>query len=133
MRNALYERNRLNVDVSILLRRVDSEASPVAVVDRELVDLLTAIRDTGSVQRACRKLRISTRHAQRIVKRFTDGSGIRLLRHRGSLGTELTEGGRQCIDMHAAARKRVEQVVRGCELPPLSPPSLADGRGRETP
>jgi len=133
MQNALFERNNLNVDASILLKRGDGEASPAAVIDRELADLLCAIRDTGSVQEACRKLRISTRHAQRTVKRFSDVSGVRLLRHRGSLGTELTEGGRQCISMHEDARRRVEQAVREHELriPSLRLPP--DDRGRETP
>ena len=48
MQNALFERNNLNVDASILLKRGDGEASPAAVIDRELADPLALRLASGS-------------------------------------------------------------------------------------
>ncbi len=119
---SLSERMQLSVDVSILLKKQGGSTAPQAKIDRELVDLLIAIRDCGSVQEACNRLCVTPRNAQRMVKRFVDFSGIELLRHRGAQGTELTEEGQQCIDLYVAARYCVGQVVRESALPRPLPP-----------
>ena len=118
----LSEQMQLSVDVSVLLKKRPGETLPHAEIDRELVDLLIAVRDTGSVQEACDQLCLSIRNAQRTMKRFVDRSGIELLRHRGAQGTELTEEGHQCIALYVAARYCVSQVVKEHMLPRPLPP-----------
>lgn len=119
---ALSEQMRLIVDVSILLKRKEGALNGYAIIDRNLVDLLIAIRDTGSVQSACDQLCCSTRNAQRLLKRFTENSGLEVLRHKGPHGTELTTEGQQCIDLYVAARTCVQQIVREGRLPRALPP-----------
>ena len=119
---ALSEQMQLCVDASILLRKRNDAALPCAVIDRELVDLLIAIRDTGSVLEACGQLNMSARTGQRLVKRFVDRSGIEILQSKGCLGTELTEEGRQCIDLYVASQYCVRQVVKEHMLPRALPP-----------
>ena len=132
----LSDQTRLSVDSSIHLRKGGWGALPYATIDRELADLLLAIRDTGSVQAACERLCVSPRSAQRKMRRFVDRTGIELLRHHGTLGTELTREGRQCIDMYVAARRCARQIVRESmlprPLPPLSDHPMPADRDRKT-
>lgn len=130
---ALSDNMSLAVDVAV---RLGKDCRQQAVIDRKLASLLLAIRDAGSMQQACDELFCSTRQAQRTLKRFADGSGIRLLEHHGARGVELTEEGRQCIDLYVAARGCVEQIVREHgfprALPPLNQwPNEADWNHRE--
>ena len=118
----LSEQMQLCVDASIQLRRRNDAALPCAVVDRELVELLMAIRDTGSVLEACKKLSMSARTGQRLVKRFVDRSGIEILQSKGCQGTELTDEGRQCIELYVASQYCVRQVVKEHMQPRALPP-----------
>lgn len=119
----LSEQMSLSVDVAILLRRNGTLEEPTSI-DRKLVDLLLAVEDTHSVTKACERLSYSTRYAQRMMKRFTERSGIELLKHRGQWGSELTDGARECIALYVAARSCSEQLIRTHDfsraLPPLT-------------
>lgn len=100
----------LNVDVSISFckgKRTDANA----VIDRSLVRLLLAVRETGSMKTACEKLCITPRQAQRILKRFTDSSGIKPLSHHGQQGTCLSEQGIRCIEIYAEVRRLAACLV----------------------
>ena len=119
---ALSDQMQLCVDASIKLKKRNDVTLGYAVIDRELVDLLIAIRDTGSVLDACKQQCISVRKGQRTMKRFVDCSGIELLQHRGAYGTGLTEEGQQCIDLYVAAQYCVRQMVKEHMLPRALPP-----------
>ena len=113
---SLPDQAALSVDVAISLGKGE-DALPAVLIDRPLVDLLLEIDRAGSVSEACRRLNISTRKAQRMLKGFSDGSGLRLLLHRGSKGTELTNVARQCIALHAASSRCAERLLRESPLP----------------
>lgn len=99
------------VDVTIHVKK-GSTAQPAAVIDRELVRFLCLVRDSGSVQRACERMHCSTRKVQRMLRRFTEATGMELLRYHGWQGTELTPAGKQCIVLYAAALQSVQRIVR---------------------
>ena len=118
---ALSDQMSMHVDVAISLKKGSGTELP-AVIDRELVDLLLAIDSTGSVSEACEQLCCSTRHAQRTLKRFSDGSGLRLLKHHGSKGTALADEANQCIALYVALRQCTEQLLRDNPMPRALPP-----------
>lgn len=118
---ALSEQMSLSVDVAITLKKGTGTAPP-AVLDRPMIDLLLAIDDAESITEACEMVCCSTRHAQRMMKRFTDGSGLTLVKHHGSKGTSLTVEARQCIALYVASRQCTEQLLRKYPLPRPLPP-----------
>lgn len=129
----LSKHMNLSIDVAIHLQ---GSGLSKAVINRELVDLLLAIEATASVQKACEQLNLTTRSAQRTLKRFAEGSGLQLLEYHGWQGTNLTDEGRQCIALYVAARGCVEQIVRESAFPrPLPPlmnyPAPSDWEHRE--
>ena len=117
---ALSDQMSLALDVAILLRR-NHDVAQDAVLDRKLIDLLLAIEDTNSVAKACERLCCSTRYAQRMIKRFSDASGLELLKHRGWQGTELTDEAHQCIALYVATRSCTEQIVMTNDFPRALP------------
>lgn len=99
------------IDVTIHIKK-GSTAQPTAAIDRELVRFLCLVRESGSVQAACDRLHCSTRKAQRMLRRFTEATGLELLHYHGWQGTELTPAGEQCIVLYAAALQSVQRIVR---------------------
>lgn len=99
------------VDVTIHVKK-GSTVQPAAAIDRELVRFLCLVREAGSVQAACDRLHCSTRKAQRMLKRFTEATGLELLDYHGWQGTALTPAGEQCVVLYAAALKSVQRIVR---------------------
>lgn len=99
------------VDVTIHVKK-GSTAQPAAAIDRELVRFLCLVREAGSVQEACDRLHCSTRKAQRMLRRFTECTGLELLSYHGWQGTELSPAGKQCIVLYAAALKSIQHIVR---------------------
>ena len=118
---ALSEQMSLSVDIGITLKK-GSRTAPPAVLDRSMIDLLLAIDGTNSIAEACEMVCCSTRHAQRMMKRFTDGSGLTLVKHHGSKGTSLTDEARQCIALYVASRQCTEQLLKKHPLPRPLPP-----------
>lgn len=110
MATTLTKRKCRLEDAAISIKKLPSAARP-AVIDRLLVELLLAIDREGSVSLACRQLNCSTRHAQRMLKRFSEGSGIELLEHHGSKGTTLSDEARQCIAFYMAFCKHAEWLL----------------------
>lgn len=108
---ALSDQTGMYVDVAISLKKGNG-TEPPAVIDRELIDLLLAIDGAGSVSEACEQVNRSTRQAQRLLKRFSDGSGLRPLKHHGRKGTMLSDEARQCIALYVALRQCAEQLLR---------------------
>ena len=118
---ALSEQMSLCVDVAITLKKGNG-TTPPAVLDRPMIDLLLAIDGAKSIAEACEMVCCSTRHAQRMLKRFTDGSGLTLVKHHGSKGTSLSDEARQCIALYAASRQCTEQLLKKYPLPRPLPP-----------
>ena len=118
---ALSNQMSMSVDVAITLKR-GSEMGLPAVIDWELVSLLIEIEDKGSVSEACARLNRSTRQAQRMLKRFTNGSGLILLKHHGQKGTSLSDEARQCIALYVASLQCTEQLLQKNPLPRPLPP-----------
>lgn len=118
---SLSDQMSMAVDVAITLKKGNGMDMP-AVIDRQLIDLLLEINDKGSVSEACGRINCSTRQAQRMLKRFSDGSGLKLLRHHGQKGTSLSEEARQCIALYVALRQCTEQLLRENSLPRSLPP-----------
>lgn len=111
MNEPAIDKMPLSIDISISLCKGRSTAAN-AVIDRSLVRLLLAVRETNSMQAACEKLCITPRQAQRTLKRFTDGSGIKPLVYHGQQGTSLSEQGIRCIEIYAEARRLAASLVR---------------------
>lgn len=109
------------VDVTIHIKGLNS-AQPAAALDRRLVEFLCHVRDTGSVQAACERQHYSPRKAQRMLKRFSDESGLELLDYHGWHGTELTPAAVQCIALYVASLKSVQQIVEERGLPQNNTP-----------
>ena len=118
----LFEHTSLSIDVAISLGK--RSGLPEAVIDRQLVDLLLAIEETASVGKSCEHLHISVRSAQRLLKRFSDGSGLRLTERRGCRGTAITDEGVRCIALYAATLSCVSQLV--ATRPPSQPPRSSE-------
>lgn len=118
---ALSEQMSLCVDVAITLKK-GSGTAPPAILDRSMIDLLLAIDGAESITEACEMVSCSTRHAQRMMKRFTDGSGLTLVKHHGSKGTNLSDEARQCIALYVASRECTEQLLKKYPLPRPLPP-----------
>ena len=118
---ALSEQMSLYVDVAITLKK-GSGTVPPAVLDRSMIDLLLAIDSSESITEACEMVCCSTRHAQRMMKRFTEGSGLTLVKHHGFKGTSLSDEARQCIDLYVALRQCTEQLLKKHPLPRPLPP-----------
>ena len=110
MNSAGVAKTGATVDVTIHVKK-GSAALPAAAIDRELVRFLCLVRETGSVQEACDCLHCSTRKAQRMLRRFTERTGLQLLSYHGWQGTELSAAGKQCIVLYAAALKSVQHIV----------------------
>lgn len=121
MQIALSSQMSMQVDVSITLKK-EAGTMPAAVIDRELVNLLLEIDDRKSVSEACERINCSTRQAQRMLRRFTDGSGLKLLRHHGQKGASLSDEAEQCIALYAALLQCAEQLLRERPLPRPLPP-----------
>ena len=122
----LFEYTSLSIDVAISLGR--RPGLPEAVINRQLVDLLLAIEETASVGKSCERLHISVRSAQRLLKRFADGSGLRLTERRGCRGTAVTDEGVRCIALYAATLSCVSQLV--ATRPPSQPPRFSENLPR---
>ena len=99
------------IDVTIHMKK-GSTAQPTTAIDRELVRFLCLVRESGSVQAACDRLHCSTRKAQRMLRRFTEATGLELLHYHGWQGTELTPAGEQCIVLYTAALQSIQRIVR---------------------
>lgn len=104
------------VDVTIHIKGLNS-AQPEAALDRKLVEFLYHVRDTGSVQAASERMHYSPRKAQRMLKSFSDASGLELLDYHGRHGTELTPAAVQCIALYVASLKSVQRIVEERGLP----------------
>lgn len=109
--SALSERTAFFSGVAVSLEKGGSANAP-ASIDRQLIDFLLVIESTGSVSEACERLNCSTRHAQRMLRRFTDGSGLVLLEHHGSRGTTLSGDARRCIALYAALNQCAENLLK---------------------
>lgn len=116
---SLSEQMSFSIDVAISLRKEDG--LPEAIINRQLVDFLLAIEKTASMKTSCDRMHISLRSAQRMLKKFTDGSGLRLIEHHACLGSVLTNEGKQCIALYVATLDCINQLLKEHALPRALP------------
>lgn len=105
-----------NVDVTIHIAKSGNPQAE-AVINRDLVRLLCLIRETGSMREVCERTCCSERKVQRMLKRFTDATGLKLLHYHGPHGTELAPAGKQCIILYSAALRSVQRIAEEQGLP----------------
>jgi len=102
--------------VSILERNakvwLSHEGKPVLGAGK--VELLLAIDEAGSLQKACKKLGISYKHAWNILKNINERLGedvVRTVRGGKEQGTFLTDCGRKLIAEYEKNRDYVDELV----------------------
>lgn len=98
-----------NIKPSVKLSIYSPDAEIRSVLGRGVVELLTKVDETGSLNKAAKEMSMAYSKAWRITKGTEEALGIKLVESVRPNGTILTEDGKKLIKIYDQLRKELNE------------------------
>lgn len=102
------DRNDLAVEVKLIIKNKQSDPH-AAAMGRGIVSLCRLVDETGSLNKAARKMGMAYSKAWSIIKHTEESFGFQLLERKGNKGSELTPEAKRIVKIYDELQHRLDK------------------------